>query len=391
MRAPNGTLCSSSDILKRKPSAVMEREYLYATSSLTKFHEMNTMDNGAFRGDTIIIERGQNGRPVHEIDKPIKGLRKEWGQIEVLSQLDSEDPSKPRFSIKLDQMYCSCRKCEDKDFNNCIFRKQFLNDSVQMDVEYKNPLRGYRCIYCKSTFNWHSRAMDHQYRCKVTYPMKIQNMEPATEAKLRFIEQHDDNQNRPGAPIPVQSSHTKTVCAKCDHYKWRCTCIKPKYGGILHCTYDDLSKEGVHCMQPELVQVKLISNQNGTNSFKIFHDEHTNLCYIIDAIDKKGMWVVAIDDIEIRSEARAVEIMKHNSADENEDECHYNCLITYPKDNCNDGSVENSLELLTHSVAGVDIGSNGDSSDEEEEQQEFSQLYPDEHYYRDLGEMMFKK
>lgn len=56
-----------------------------------------------------------------------------------------------------------------------------------------------------------------------------------------------------------------------------------------------------------------------------------------------------------------------------------------------DGSVENSLELLTHSVAGVDIGSNGDSSDEEEEQEEFSQLYPDEHDYKDLGEMMFKK
>jgi hypothetical protein len=42
-------------------------------------------------------------------------------------------------------------------------------------------------------------------------------------------------------------------------------------------------------------------------------------------------------------------------------------------------------------VAGVDIGSNGDSSDEEEEQEEFSQLYPDEHDYKDLGEMMFKK
>ena len=56
-----------------------------------------------------------------------------------------------------------------------------------------------------------------------------------------------------------------------------------------------------------------------------------------------------------------------------------------------DSSVDKSLELLTHSVTGVDIGSNGDSSDEEEEQEEFSQLYPDEHDYKDLGEMMFKK
>jgi hypothetical protein len=43
-------------------------------------------------------------------------------------------------------------------------------------------------------------------------------------------------------------------------------------------------------------------------------------------------------------------------------------------------------------VTGVDIGSNGDSDDEEEEEQhEYSQLYPDEHDYKDLGEMMFKK
>ena len=56
-----------------------------------------------------------------------------------------------------------------------------------------------------------------------------------------------------------------------------------------------------------------------------------------------------------------------------------------------DSSVDKSLELLTHSVTGVDIGSNSDSSDEEEEQEEFSQLYPDEHDYKDLGEMMFKK
>jgi hypothetical protein len=57
-----------------------------------------------------------------------------------------------------------------------------------------------------------------------------------------------------------------------------------------------------------------------------------------------------------------------------------------------DSSVDKSLELLTHSVTGVDIGSNGDSDDEEEEEQhEYSQLYPDEHDYKDLGEMMFKK
>ena len=48
-------------------------------------------------------------------------------------------------------------------------------------------------------------------------------------------------------------------------------------------------------------------------------------------------------------------------------------------------------DSVGHSVTGVDIGSNGDSSDEEEEQEEFSQLYPDEHDYKDLGEMMFKK
>ena len=77
--------------------------------------------------------------------------------------------------------------------------------------------------------------------------------------------------------------------------------------------------------------------------------------------------------------------------------CH-NCGLTFvvEGDISADDSRTEEDELsdddsVGHSVTGVDIGSNGDSSDEEEEQQEFSQLYPDEHYYRDLGEMMFKK
>ena len=321
---PYPTLCSSVDILKEKPSAVMERTYLYATAKLDKFHEMNRMDNGLYRGDIVYIERGQDGRPEHAFEQSVPGIRQEWGQIKILSELPSADPSRPKFEIECDKMYCSCRRCIKGEEDKCSFRSKFLNAPVKMIMESKHRMRGYRCIYCQSTFLWFAQAIGHQYNCKVSYPSatKTSPHELDEKAKLRFVSAgvSSEHQQLDEIGTLIQSDIKQVCCAKCEKVKGACDCPHPEYGGIIRCPFQNVPKHGIEC-KPHFIKTEMIT----TGKWKSFDVQNTSdFCYQIISNKCEEWWVIAIDGFEIRSKEEGDSIIQRNKEKSYE-------IVKYPK------------------------------------------------------------